>query len=454
MHGEGFNEFTRKSENDMEHPISICYGPAAFQLDDFTEQPMKVRNCLAVAVAMMAITFASMQESVAQLPGLPFKRSKDTAASFELTEQIGPWLIMCYSFSGDDGPQQAKRLAAELRTVLKKFKLEAYTYTHRFDLAPRIQGMQLPAASYVRDAAGNEIIGADGKPLLVNRRLSPKESRIVETAVLVGGFGSVDDERAQEMLAAIKRYAPKSLMGGDPDALADDDALAGGKLKFWRESVARAKMGEEAQSTLRNAFLLPNPLLPEEYFAARSIDKFVIDLNRKVRKYSLLDCPGKYSVRVATFRGKTVINSSKIKQQLDDLSWRSQRGEKVQSELAVCANKANMLTKALRADGIEAWEFHDREESYVCVGSFDWLKKVDASGNEVQNPEIRQTIAAYKGNVQFRQGQPVAVGVPVPKSLRGLRDKDAIAYDIQPLPVIAPKATTPRRASLLSRFRR
>lgn len=411
---------------------------------------MKVRNCLVVAVVMLAIALASMQDAVAQLPGLPFKKSKNSAVSFELTEQVGPWLIMCYSFSGDDGPQQARRLAAELR----EHKLEAFTYTHRFDLEPKIQGMQLPAASYVRDAAGNVVMGDDGRPLLLKKKLAPKDSNIIETAVLVGSFGSVDDERAQKMLAAIKGFAPKSLMGGDPDALADDDSLAGGKLRFYREGVNRARMGEEAQSTMRNAFLLPNPLLPEEYFAARSIDKFVIDLNRKVRKYSLLDCPGKYSVRVATFRGKTVINSSKIKQQLDDLSWRSQRGEKVQSELAICANKANMLTKALRAEGVEAWEFHDREESYVCIGSFDWLKKVDASGNEVQNPGIRETIIAYKGNVQFRQGQPVAVGVPIPKSLQGLRDQDAIAYDIQPLPVIAPKAPTQRRAGLLSRFRR
>ena len=234
------------------------------------------------------------------------------------------------------------------------------------------------------------------------------------------------------MLAAVKGFAPKTLAGGDPDALANDDSLAGGTLRFYEESVNRAK-GRQGNS-LSSAFLLPNPLLPEEYFEARSIDQFVIDLNRRVRKYSLLDCPGKYSVRVATFRGKTLINSSKIKSALDDLSWRKRNNKKIESELVICANKANMLTKALRAEGVEAWEFHDREESYVCVGSFDWLKKVDASGNEVQNPGIRNTILAYKGNVQFKQGQPVAIGVPVPKSLRGLRDKEACLLYTSPSP--------------------
>ena len=287
--------------------------------------------------------------------------------------------------------------------------------------------------------------------MLLEKKLAPTNSKIVETAVLVGSFPSVDDERAQKLLKAIKSFAPKTLAGADPDSLADDDSLAGGKLRFYREGVGRAR-GQEQGSTLRNAFLLPNPLLPEDYFDAHAIDKFVIDLNKRVRKYSLLDCPGKYSVRVATFRGKTLINSSKIKQKQDELAWKSRNGEKVESELVICANKANMLTKALRAEGVEAWEFHDREESYVCIGSFDWLKKTDANGVEVQNPEIRKAILKYRGDVQFRQGQPVAIGFPIPKSLQGLKGKQAIAYDIQPLPVITPKAPTPRRAKLFSKF--
>jgi hypothetical protein len=366
----------------------------------------------------------------------------------ELTERAGPWLIMCYSFSGDEGVQQARRLAAELR----EHKLEAFTYSHRFDLTKKIKENMLPSKEYVRGPGGELARGADGKPILVDPEYVPAaNSNITETAVLVGSFSSVDDERAQKLLAEIKRFSPKSLAAADPDALANDDSLAGGKLRFVRESINQSKGGTIGQ--MRNAFLLPNPMLPEEYFTARSIDKFVIDLNRKVRKYSLLDCPGKYSVRVATFRGKTVINASKIKQQLDDLDWRKRNNQSIESELAICANKANMLTKALRAEGVEAWEFHDREESYVCVGSFDWLKRTDGSGNEYQNPDVRETILKYRGNVRYRQGQPVAVGVPVPKSLRHLRDAEAIAYDIQPLPVIVPKAPKVRRAGLFRKWK-
>jgi hypothetical protein len=419
---------------------------------DLTEQPMKVRNCPIIAVVLMAFAFASAQSALAQLQ-LPFRKSKTDAKSFELTDSAGPWLIMCYSFSGDDGLQQAQRLASELR----QHKLEAYTYTHRFDLTDKIRDNMLPSKEYVRNAEGKEVMGADGKPILIDPRYVPaSSSNITETAVLVGSFHSADDEQAQKLLGQIKRLAPKSLAGGDPDALADDSDLAGGKLRFYRNSVnqALAKNGAPIQTNaLRNAFLLPNPMLPEEYFQANSIDDFVISINRKVRRYSLLDCPGKYSVRVATFGGKKVINSSKIRQEMDDFNWRKRNGEGIEGELVACANKANMLTKALRAEGIEAWEFHDRQESYVCVGSFDWLKKTDASGREVQNPEVVKTILKYRGSMQNRQGQSYVVGVPVPKSLRKLQGEQAIAYDMQPLPVVAPKAPKVRRAGLLSRWR-
>lgn len=411
---------------------------------------MKVRNCSIAAVVMMAIALASMQTAEAQRPRLPFTRSAITAESLALTEKMGPWLIMCYSFSGDDGVQQAQRLAAELR---QSYKLDAYTYTHRFDLTEKIQNNALIGKEYVRGPDGRVALGADGQPVMVEEKLvTANGSVITETAVLVGSFSAVDDERAQKVMAQIKRIAPKSLAGGDPDALANDDDLAGGRLRFYEEAVNRAH-GRKGQA-LSSAFLLPNPMLPEDYFTAHSIDKFVIDLNKRVRRYSLLDCPGRYSVRVATFRGKTVINSSQIKRGLDDLNWRKNNNQGVESQLAECANKADMLTKALRAQGVEAWIFHDREESYVCVGSFDWLKKTDASGNEVQNPLIRQTILKYKGKVRHRgDGQPVAVGVPVPKALQKLKGAKAIAYDIQPLPVIAPKAPEGRRAKLFSKWR-
>ncbi len=55
---------------------------------------------------------------------------------------------------------------------------------------------------------------------------------------------------------------------------------------------------------MRRAFVARNPLLPKEYFVDAGIDPFVLDMNRQV-KHSLLDNPGQYTVRVASFQGES-----------------------------------------------------------------------------------------------------------------------------------------------------
>ena len=97
---------------------------------------MKLRNCSIITAILLAIAFASMQSAQAQFD-LPFGKSKTDVKSLELTDNVGPWLINCYSFAGDDGLQQAQRLASELRQT---YKLEAYTYSHHFNVAEKIQG--------------------------------------------------------------------------------------------------------------------------------------------------------------------------------------------------------------------------------------------------------------------------------------------------------------------------
>jgi len=216
---------------------------------------MKLRNRSVIAVLTMALAFAATQDASAQLDLLPFKKSKAKAQTLQLQQNSGPWLISCYSFSGENGLQQAQRLANELR---QDYKLKAYTYTHRFDINQKVQQNAVVTKEYVLDQDGKEVIGADGRPMLVDKKLtSASGSVIVETAVLVGDFTSVEDEKAQALLAQIKRFAPKSLEGADLSALAGADDLAGGQLRRYREGVNRKH--ETQGNTLRNAFMLPNP---------------------------------------------------------------------------------------------------------------------------------------------------------------------------------------------------
>src|SRR4029078_465298 len=82
-----------------------------------------------------------------------------------------------------------------------------------------------------------------------------------------------------------------------------------------------------------------NPLLPKEYFVTPGVDRLVLEMNEGV-SHSLLDCPGKYTVKVATLNGAAVVDSKKIKE--------VEKGKSLSSRLAEAAENAHKLTEALR----------------------------------------------------------------------------------------------------------
>ncbi len=192
-----------------------------------------------------------------------------------------------------------------------------------------------------------------------------------------------------------------------------------------------------------SAFLMPNPLLPEEYFQTKTLDSILIKLNKGVR-YSLLDCPGQYSVKVATFRGDQTFNDKEIvKKQREYEDLLSSGKPLTESKLAEAGVKAHLLCSALRKKGVEAWEFHDHNESYVCVGSFDWATRPVELGPDQLNPEVAAVIQQYKavdtavnGSRQFR-----------PRTIALLKGTN-INFDAQPLPVRVPEVSASKRRGL------
>ena len=347
---------------------------------------------------------------------LPFgnNKSQTTVDSVQLTQNAGPWLIMCASFSGSNGQQQAFRLAQELR---ESFRLKAYVYRHNRNVAQDVQGKGM----------GFEVVEVAGES-----RVRPKQMKLAagdsveEIAVLVGDFASIEESNAQKTLAGIKAVHPRTM--------ADYDSTPDSKTK----------------GPLKAAFLMPNPLLPDEYFEARKIDDSVLKWNSKT-KYSLLKNPGTYSVRVATFDGDSSFELDRIQQTTAKDLFMKKKGRAVtSSKLVNAAKKATVLTAALRKQGIEAYEFHDRLESYVCVGGFDWLVEEGTNGNKRNNPEMVAVIKKFKGEVlESRNGAMRTYKLPDKLVHAG------IACDVQPIPVLIPKAPASRTAvkSLFSRSR-
>jgi hypothetical protein len=319
----------------------------------------------------------------------------DPHKTYTLTEENGPWLIMACSFNGDDARQQANDLVYELR---KRYKLVAYVYAKKFDF-------------------GDEELTRRNQFTPGLRRKYAAGSAVEEIAVMVGDYEHIDDSAAQKTLHDLKYAQPDCLKpkeGKEPSLC----------LATWRglQNEAHRVLGikEGEKGPMGHAFITTNPLRPKSYYANKGIDKFIEKINAD-NPYSLLKCPGKYTVQVATFHGQVTIDQRKIQ----DLE-RSQNFDG--GSLAQAGEKALKLAEALRIDHYEAYVLHDRYASIVTVGSFNSVGTPRPDGRIEINPKINDLIQRFSG-----VPLPDRDGAVAAKTLLG------IPFDIQAVPVEVPR---------------
>jgi hypothetical protein len=326
---------------------------------------------------------------------LSFKRVEaNPEKPYQLSEQNGPWLIMASSFSGEGAEKQAHELVLELR---KHYKLPAYVHNMHFDLG--------------KDADGRGV-NRYGEPIKWRYK---RGAELEEIAVLVGDFPAVDDPEAEETLKKIKYSRPTCLEVGEGKQT--NQSLA--TLRYIQQTLLKSDNEKKKKGPMGHAFIVPNPLLKDQIIP-KGLDPLVVKMNKGL-KYGLLDCPGKYTVQVAHFTGKVIVDQGQIR--------KIENGEAKlkQSSLDEAANKAHRLTEALRAKGYEAYEFHDVHASIVTVGSFNSMGTPRPDGQTEINPEIFRIMETFKG-------QPPAAGGPIAAQL--VAD---IPLDLQPIPVNVPK---------------
>lgn len=348
--------------------------------------------------------------------GFPFASKRQNSPTVaELNEQAGPWMVMCASFVGESADVDAERLAAELQ----KTGFKPYLYRKSFDFSQPIEG--------VFHSANPENVDVlpDGQ-LVPKRQMmrAARESNNREVAVLIGDFPTIDDNRAQKALRQIKTLQI------DLGAAASHEQMT----ESFRSNNLTPTQSEYTKGALGSAFLITNPMLPDEYFAAGKVDREIISLNQDFR-HSLLNNPGIYSVRIATFRGEQTFKPNEIvEEEKKFFNLLNRRESAKSSKLVEAGLKASVLTKVLRDEGIEAWEFHDRFESYVCVGSFDWLSRENSLGLEENNPDVVALIENYRGSTTSAGGMN---NIMQPKAHKKLATH-GITYDAQPVPVMVP----------------
>ena len=379
--------------------------------------PLKLKL---TALTILIAAFAFEPTTFAQ-PIRFMGRSRNKAAKLNLTQDAGPWLIMCASFDGEDGRQQAINLANELRT---KHDFNSYVYRQHFDFASQIGNL---GKGYQKPTKG-------GSANLRQRQMKLiKQDEKSEYAVLVGNYKSVESPQAQRDLATIKKLQPEALE--IYSANIQDTPRAGERLRADSEAIFGSTDGIKkmvlgnSKFPLRLSLLVINPLIPEEQVAAASIDQYIVRLNEK-QKYTLLDNPKAYTLKVASFSGKVIVRQKDIEALQADRDWQIKQKEgRNNSSLVEAAKRARILTEYFRSQNVEAYQFHDRHSSYVCVGGFDWVSEGEGP-NARANPEVEALAKVFAA-------KPAAGGVttfPLPMRLL----EAGVTCDATPLTVAVP----------------
>jgi hypothetical protein len=326
---------------------------------------------------------------------VPFAKrmEADPNQRYVLEETHGPWMILAASFSGEQGFQQAHNLTLDLRRSLNR---PVYVHARMFDFSAPVAGIGLD--KYNRP-----------------RQMRYKQDRQVnEMAVLVGDFDSPESPEIQKVLEKLKLLFPQSL---DPRGREETSQRFVGIRNYYNKLSGDKTTAGNKSGPLSNAFVTRNPMLPEEYFTPKGVDTFVVKLNKRNR-LSLLKNPGNYTVKIATFRGKSTMKLTE--------------GDSIGTSTATldsAAESADTLGAALRARNVEAWVLHDRFESVVTVGSFASIGSPRADGKIEMNPSVHQVIQTYRG----REVNFGGTTGHQPRQFAG------VACDIQPQAVLVPQ---------------
>jgi hypothetical protein len=226
----------------------------------------------------------------------------------------------------------------------------------------------------------------------------------------------VDNVEIEKALDTVKHIAPATLVE-------NYRGTSSQRYAALRRIVRTVSRNPEAKQKgpMGAAFVTANPLLPEEYFHSQGLDPFLVEINEDL-EHSLLKCPGTYTVRVATFRGVDTMKPAEFERKVAE--------NRSLAKIDDAALKATKLCAALREKGIEAYEFHDRTESMVTIGSFNDYGAQRPDGKIEINPAMHRIMQQY-GPIETTMANGT-IGLSA-RLLAG------IPFDPQPWPVQVPR---------------
>jgi len=305
-----------------------------------------VQNLFVRGLVVVAIVSGAPTAQAGRIEAVPGKK-------YELTRAHGPVMIMVETF----------RRSANEESGEKSKTAEEVAHELVFELRSK---NNLPAYVY-RVNSDNGLVDT------VDRRGNKDQRKNLHNVdsfgVIAGNYRSIDDPLAKETLAFVKKLKPECL---SPES---------GIVWF-------AKAG---QGPFQKAFLTVNPLLSPEEAQAKMAetakpDTLLIKLNSSVN-YSLLENKGKYTLQVAMFTGRKVVEGTLAAQKTNFFEDRV-------NPLQDAEIQANDLTLALRHHrGREAYQWHDHYHSIVTVGSYE----------SKSDPQILKDIELFKAKPKMNE---------------------------------------------------
>jgi hypothetical protein len=252
----------------------------------------------------------------------------DPIEPYLLTREAGPFMVIAKSFRGPESARYALALALELR---REYGLPAYV----------LRSKDFPGHSNIRNVPPTAPPGVN-KPRLSD----PERVRTYDEAVVMVG-NEKTQKGASNLLHRVKKINPKCLKGVP---------------SFWGH-----------REGLRQALMTTNPFVPaQDLFPGKPpIDPIVKQMNQGPR--SLFKCPGRYSLQVVEFSGRSSFNVNAL-QVIDQKSLeRSLRDSPLKTAHEDAERLANALAKApeIKQLGQPVYVYHDRYASRVMIGSFN-----------------------------------------------------------------------------------
>ena len=363
-----------------------------------------MRSFPARTLLVFALLLCSSTSCLAKVEAIKGKR-------YRLSSQHGPWMIMVAALKDVpegrriEGGMTAWEAADELVYELRTLGIPAYAY---------LQQMKVQKVNPIPGAGK----GVRAKYIAQNEAI----------AVLAGNFSSPDLKQAQLILDYLKNsFEPRFLKEKNNGAILP-------------RTPGRP-------NPLNRAHLTTNPLMSQANVQKNTLDPLVRKLNSGA-EYSLLKNKAKYSLRVATFKGTSILQvGNKVQEKAE-----SQFDKMFGDNLDAAGKSAWELTQALRSArrlgydrDYEAWVFHDRYESYVTIGSFDSKSDPRLAQLAKQFGGKRRTLRGnevFYGGAQMEQGDEAltAESFSIPRNVPMGRDPQKFwMFDLTPKLIEIPR---------------